>query len=247
MKLHNKTVFITGGAKRIGLELCKYFFENGANLAMHYNSSEAEAQTLQKQFGDRCKTFKADLTNTQIAVNCFKEALSHFGKIEFLINNASVFKPNLIANITEEEFDRDFAIHLKTPLFLMQEFAKQDFKNEEGLILNILDKNVVRKNTSFISYLLSKKSLDELTRFSAFEFAPKIRVNSISPGFILPEESTSQFSSTKMEEYMQNKFKNIPLKRMGSPKDVIKTVDFFINSSYINGVNIPVDGGSFVY
>lgn len=250
MKLKNKTVFITGGAKRIGREMAIYFAMSGANICLHYNNSKKEALSLKDEliaFGVRCEIYKADLTNTKQALKAFNQALLDFKKIEFLVNNASIFKKNSIKEITEEEFDRDFAIHAKIPLFLMQAFATQNFINEEGFVLNILDKNTIRRNTSFISYLLSKKSLEELTRFAAFELAPKIRVNAISPGFIIEEE---EFLETATEaqilDYNTKKSSTIPLKRKGCVQDIIKTLDFLINTNYINGQNILVDGGSFL-
>ncbi len=244
MNLANKTIFITGGAKRVGAEICRYFIKNGANIALHYNTSKKEAEEIKNQFPvGKCEIFSSDLTNTKNTLECFEKAINHFGRIDFLINNASVFKKNSILNITEEEFDRDFGIQLKSPLFLMQRFAKQDFAEGEGLIINMLDKNIVKKHSSFVSYLLSKKSLDELTRFGAFELAPKIRVNSVSLGFILPDEGIPE---EKLPEYTQNKLKSIPLKRRGSPSDVVGAIDFFIRSKFINGVNIQVDGGSFL-
>jgi pteridine reductase len=244
MSLANKTVFITGGAKRVGAEICRYFASNGVNVALHYNSSKKEAETLKAELPNgRCEIFSSDLTNTKNTLECFEKAINHFGRIDFLINNASVFKKNSILNITEEEFDRDFNIQLKSPLFLMQRFAKQDFAGREGLIINMLDKNIVRRSSTFVSYLLSKKSLDELTRFGAFELAPKIRVNSVSLGFILPEDGIME---ENLAEYNQNKLKSIPLKRGGSPSDVVGAIDFFVRSKFINGVNIQVDGGSFL-
>jgi NAD(P)-dependent dehydrogenase (short-subunit alcohol dehydrogenase family) len=234
MNLQNKTVFITGGGRRIGMEIARFFALNGANIALHYNSSFNEAAKLQEELGkERCQLFKADLTDTSTSVLALKSAISRFGKIEFLINNASMFEKNSIMQITEEEFERDINITLKTPLFLMQEFARQKFASEEGLIVNILDANIKRTNTQFVSYLLAKKGLDELTRFAGFELAPNIRTNSISPGIILENEAA-------LSEIQISK---IPLKRNGNVADLIKIIELFIKTPYLNGVNIPIDGG----
>ena len=244
MKLKGKTVFITGAAKRIGAEIARYFAENGANVCIHYNSSESEALNLEKEllkFRVKVKRYSCDLVNTKKAVSVMQTAISDFGKIEFLINSASVFKKNSILKSTEEDFKRDFAIHTRTPFFLMQTFAKQKFENEEGFILNIIDKNTVRKSSSFTTYMLSKKSLQEITTFAAVEFAPFIRVNAISPGFILEEEGAS-----KTEEYYEKKIAKIPLQRKGETEDIIKALNFLIKTNYITGENIRVDGGSFL-
>jgi len=244
MKLKGKTAFITGAAKRIGAEMARYFAQNGANVCIHYNNSESEALDLQREllkFRVKVKCYCCDLLNTKKAVVMMQTAISDFGKIEFLINSASIFKKNSILKTTEEEFKRDFAIHTRTPFFLIQTFANQRFVEEEGFILNILDKNTVRKSSSFTTYMLSKKSLQEITTFAAVEFAPFIRVNSISPGFILEEEGASQ-----TEEYYAKKNAKIPLKRKGDIEDIIKALDFLIRTNYITGENIRVDGGSFL-
>jgi pteridine reductase len=247
MKFQDKTVFITGGAKRIGAEIARFFAKEGAKVVITYNSSSLEALALKQEIGENCHIFKANLEDTKSTVATFNEAISKIGKIHILINNASVFQQNSIQNITEEEFERDFTIQLKTPLFLIQAFAKQNFAPEEGLIINMLDKNIIRRNTNFTSYLLSKKALDELTRFSAFSLAPQIRANSISPGFILEEENVSSFNPQDLEQYMKTKMAKIPLKRKGSPQDIVKAIDFLATNSYINGININVDGGSFLF
>jgi NAD(P)-dependent dehydrogenase (short-subunit alcohol dehydrogenase family) len=246
MILKNKTVFITGGAKRVGSEIALYFAKMGANVCIHYNTSKKEALALKEKcisYGVLSEIYQADLQNVKLSVEAISNAISDFQKVHFLINNASIFEKNSIKNITEKEFDRDFAIQTKTPLFLMQEFAKQNFENEEGFILNMLDKNIMRKNTKFISYLLSKKSLHELTQFAAFELAPQIRVNSICLGFILEEAG---IKASEFDEYYAKKIENIPLKRKGNVQDVITAIDFLVKSTYITGENITIDGGSFL-
>lgn len=244
MRLKGKTVFITGAAKRIGAEIARYFAENGANVCIHFNTSESEALHLEREllkFRVKVKLYACDLLNTKKAITVMQAAISDFGKIEYLINSASIFRKNSILKATEEDFKRDFALHTRTPFFLMQTFAKQKFTEEEGFILNIIDKNTVRKSSAFTTYMLSKKSLQELTTFAAVEFAPFIRVNAISPGFILEEEGAS-----KTEEYYAKKIAKIPLKRKGDTQDIIKALDFLIKTNYITGENIRVDGGSFL-
>lgn len=251
MNLKGKTVFITGSAKRIGREIAMFFAKNGCNVCLHYHLSETDVLQLRSDIlktNVECKTYKADLQNTKESVLALERAKSDFGKIEFLINNASVFIENSIMNISEEEFERDFSIHAKTPLFLIQSFARQEFKDEEGLVVNMIDKNIIRKRSKFVSYLLAKKSLLEITSFAAFELAPKIRVNAISPGFILHEEYRLQTSSTEeLATHEALSCQSIPLKRKGDVKDIILALQFLINTPYITGHNIPVDGGSSLY
>lgn len=247
----NKTAFITGSAKRIGREIAVFLARGGVNICLHCNTSKDEALTLKDEIlkiGVFCNVYNADLLNTQSTILAFQEAKKDFNHIDYLINNASIFEKTSIKTIKEEEFERDFNIHLKSPLFLMQAFAKQNFSMSEGVIINIIDKNIIKKRSNFTAYLLAKKSLLELTYFAAFEFAPLIRVNSISPGFIMEEENILLFKEkSDIEIYTGKKLREIPLNRKGEICDITEALSFLINSSYITGQNIMVDGGSFLY
>lgn len=251
MRFKNKTAFITGAAKRIGMEVALFFASNGANVCLHYNSSNQNVLELQSKIvslGVKCEVFEADFNNPQLATKCLLKAIENFGKVDFLINNASVFKKTSILTINEEEFDRDFNVHLKAPLFLIQTFAKQTFQEGEGVVINLIDKNYIKRRTTYTSYLLAKKSLLNLTEFAAFELAPNIRVNAISPGFIIEEEEViNSYSQQQISEYVKKKLADVPLKTKGSIADIVMALDFLISSSYITGQNIIVDGGSFLY
>jgi pteridine reductase len=125
-------------------------------------------------------------------------------------------------------------------VLLSQVFAKQETL-KSGLIINMLDKNIIRTQTKYFGYLQSKKALAELTKYLAIMLAPKIRVNAISPGFIIEEEGTIPDTM-----YFTKKLKSIPLQKQGSIEDIIKAVDYLLNASYVNGQNLFVDGGSFL-
>lgn len=244
MNIKGRTAFITGGAKRIGADICRFFVEKGCNICIVYHTSEKEAKDLKNdllKFRVKIMLYKCDLTNTKESLQVFQNAISDFGKIDFLINNASIFKRNSLLNLTDAEFKRDNRLHFKTPLFLMQAFAKQNFDKHEGNIINIIDKNVIKNTSNFTTYIFSKKSLLDLTKLAAVQLAPKIRVNAISPGFIIEEEG-----SQPTLEYYQKKYSKIPLNKKGEIWDIINGIEFLINSTYITGENLMIDGGSFL-
>ena len=233
---------VTGGAKRIGANICQFFAKNGYNIAIHCNNSINEAEKLTQEITSHhkieCKIFQGNLQNPSEALHCIKNAIKHFGQIDVLVNNASFFEESSFSQTSLENLTANFNVHYLSPFVLMQEFAKQQHLNE-GLIVNILDCNINRNTTKHFSYLQSKKALLALTQHLACTLAPKIRTNAISPGFIIPEENT-----IISEEYISNKMKQIPLKKQGSVEEIIHAVEYLLNSKYINGQNIYVDGGT---
>ena len=238
------TVLITGSAKRIGLAMAEFFASAGYNVAMHCNKSQEnakiEAKRISKKFNIKCVVFTCDFSKPELIPEFFQNVLNEFKQVNILINNASIFETSSIFDISYHEILKNFNIHFFAPVLLSQVFAKQETL-ENGLIINMLDKNVIRTQTKYFGYLQSKKALAELTKYLAIMLAPKIRVNAISPGFIIEEEGT--ISDTM---YFTKKLKSIPLQKQGSIEDIIKAVDYLLNASYVNGQNLFVDGGSFL-
>lgn len=238
------TVLITGGAKRIGFEIAKFFAQKSYNIVLHCNSSlviaTENAEFLQKKFKIRCKAYQFNLENCRQIPNFFQTILQDFPQIDVLINNASFFEKSSIQNTVIDGLIKNFSVHLFAPILLCQAFAMQE-NLQNGLIINMLDKNTTRIKTQYFEYLQSKKSLLELTKYLAIELAPKIRVNAISPGFIIEEDGISPDSS-----YIAHKLASIPLKKQGSVDDIILAVEYLVNGGYVNGQNLFVDGGAFL-
>jgi NAD(P)-dependent dehydrogenase (short-subunit alcohol dehydrogenase family) len=238
------TVLITGGAKRIGFEIAKFFAKKGYDIALHCNSSieiaTENAKFLQEKFKIRCKAYQFNLENCNEIPNFFQTILHNFPQIDVLVNNASFFEKSSIKNTTLQGLIRNFSVHFFAPSLLCQAFAMQS-NLQNGLIINMLDKNTTRTKTQYFNYLQSKKSLLELTKYLAVELAPKIRVNAISPGFIIEEEGILPDAS-----YISHKLSSIPLKKQGSVDDIILAVEYLLNGKYVNGQNLFVDGGAFL-
>lgn len=227
---------VTGGAKRIGKEICIFLAKKGFDIALHYNSSAQEAKKVSKEikkYGVNCNLFKYDLSNPK-KINLFiSKVFRDFPRCSVLINNASIFKDSDFKNISMEEFDNDFTINFKAPFFLTQQFSKH--KNA-SIVINMIDTRVSKINTSYFVYNLSKYSLNKFTKMAAKALAPKIRVNGICPGDILPLAGLDQ-------SYLLKRSKRLPVKKVGNVDNVIEALNYIISNDFVTGECLFVDGG----
>jgi pteridine reductase len=236
-----KTIFITGGAKRIGKEIALNFKELGWNIIIHYNSSKEDAEDLANRINkdnpDSAKTVQGNLDVQKDIEKILNEVDGMFPTIDLLINNASTFYPTPIDEISEDHWEKLIGSNLKGPLFLIHGL-KNELKKSQGSIINITDTNLTKGVANYSIYSAAKAGLEAITKGLARELAPEIKVNAIAPGAILepPDISWSEEQKNKVIE-------NIPLKRMGSEKDISNAVKFLSYSKYITGQIIKVDGG----
>jgi len=236
-----KVALITGGAKRIGVEIARYLHKNNIDIALHYNTSDEEAkkikQELEQNRKDSILLIKQNLLTCDLYDDIIFPILLHYGQIDYLINNASLFKPTKLYDTTKKEIDDIFYLNFTVPYLLCQKIHVT-LQQTKGCIINIIDIHAERPQKTHSIYNSSKGALLTLTKALAREMAPYIRVNSISPGIMLWNEN-NQFSEKSKKRIIQN----IALKRIGNPKDIATTVLFLIESNYITGQNISVDGG----
>lgn len=236
-----KTIFITGGAKRIGKEIALNFKELGWNIIIHYNSSKEDAEDLANRINkdnpDSAKTVQGNLDVQKDIEKILNEVDGMFPTIDLLINNASTFYPTPIDEISEDHWEKLIGSNLKGPLFLIHGL-KNELSKSQGSIINITDTNLTKGVANYSIYSAAKAGLEAITKGLARELAPEIKVNAIAPGAILepPDVSWSEEQKNKVIE-------NIPLKRMGSEKDIANAVKFLSYSKYITGQIIKVDGG----
>lgn len=227
---------ITGAAKRIGSVMALHLAELGYDIALHHHHSETQAEALAKQIrkkGRGCERFACDLSNPDAVKELVSSVQKVFPRLSVLINNASIFERSPMKSSGFEVLQRHFAIHCFAPYILSQQFARLCKK---GTIINLLDTNVAQNTVTHTVYLLSKKALAEMTRLAAVELAPHIRVNGIAPGMILAPEG-------KPDSYLQKRVQTIPLKKKGDPKDIARTVQFLLETDFITGQIMFVDGG----
>ena len=237
----NKTIFITGAAKRIGKEIALTFKELGWNIIIHYNSSKKDADDLADQINkdnpNSAKTVQGNLDIKEDVQRILSEVSETFPSINVLVNNASTFYPTPIDEISEDHWDKLIGSNLKGPLFLIQGLKKQ-LQASKGSIINITDTNLYKGVPNFSIYSAAKAGLEAITKGLARELAPDIKVNAIAPGAMLEPPDV-----TWTEEQKNKVIENIPLNRMGSEKDIADAVSFLARSEYITGQIIKVDGG----
>ena len=237
----NKTIFITGAAKRIGKEIAITFKELKWNIIIHYNSSKDDAEKLASEINnenkDTAMIVQGNLDKTEDVANIVSEVQNMFPTIDLLINNASTFYPTPIDEISENHWEKLVGSNLKGPLFLIQGL-KEKLKSSKGSIINITDTNLSKGVANYSIYSAAKAGLESITKGLARELAPEIKVNAIAPGAMLEPPDV-----TWTEEQKAKVIDSIPLKRMGSEKDIAEAVKFLAHSQYITGQIIKVDGG----
>ena len=236
-----KVALITGGAKRIGAETANYLHSKGINIVITYSKSSAAANALKKELNskrkDSCYIYKAKFDSNINYKKITKDIIKLFGRLDYLINNASKFYPTKINEVTDKVWLDTIDTNIKTPLFLSKHFYSE-LKKRRGAIINIIDIHVEPPLKDHIIYNISKAGLLALTRTLAKDLAPQIRVNGVSPGAIMWPENES--SNNKKLDILSK----IPMKSTGEHADIAKTIYFLLEQSpYITGQNINVDGG----
>ncbi len=241
MPKKTKAALITGGAKRIGREISILLASQGFDIAISYNKSKSEAQKLAREITQKyqvnCAIFAADLCDQNQAKNLINAVQRSFPHLNLVINNASIFNKSKFLDGSDHEMITNLNVHFISPLIIAKEFAKKAPSNSQ--IINIIDKNIVRYDTQYFYYLLSKKALGELTKMLSLQLAPHIRVNGIAPGFIL-DPIDQKLDKSEMEKIV----KKIPLQRKVNPKNICQSVELLLNNDFINGQIIFVDGGA---
>lgn len=241
--MQGKVVLVTGGAKRVGAAISRRLHAAGASIALHYRFSLNEAQELEAELNQlragSAKLVQADLLHLQSLPLLVQETVTHFGRLDALVNNASSFFPTPLDELSEHQWDDLIGTNLKAPLFLAQAAARE-LRRNHGAIVNIVDIHADRPMHGHLVYSVAKAGLAALTRALAVELAPQVRVNAVAPGAIIWPES-GEWASPEMREQI---VAQTLLKRVGDPDDIAKTVQFLLRDApYITGQIVNVDGG----
>lgn len=230
---------VTGAAVRIGRAIALALAERGYAIAVHCNRSRAEAEALTsqiKQAGGRAAVFVADLCNDADVQALVPAVNRELGLLSVLVNNASLFEYDSLATATLAGWQKHMDANLKAPFFLSQAFAAQLPDKAEGVIANIIDQRVWRLTPHFATYTLSKAGLLTLTQTLAMALAPRIRVNGIGPGPVLP-------SPRQSAEQFARQWASTPLGRGATPEEIAAGVLFLLDASAMTGQMIALDGG----
>ena len=239
-----KVVFVTGGSRGIGKEVALKFAKNGYNIVINYVESGLDVEGLKNefmQFGAKSVILPADVTNSKEIESVVEAAITEFGRIDVLVNNAGITKDNLLMRISEEDFDKVIAVNLKGTYIVTKAVTKYMMKQRSGSIVNLSSVVGVAGNSGQCNYSASKAGIIGFTKSVAKELASRnIRSNAVAPGFI--KTNMTDVLTDAVKENINN---TIPLKRMGDPKEVANLIYFLGSeeSSYITGQVVNVDGG----
>jgi len=232
-----RVALVTGAAKRLGRAVALRLAAEGADIVVHYGSSQKEAQETAheiEKLGRRAVAIPADLAQIEEVRNLFAQADKHFGRLDILVNCAANFIETKFAQTTEAEWDRSLNPNLKAPFFCAQAAAPL-LKVTGGVIINFADIGGILGWPGFIPHCISKAGVIMLTRALAKELAPEIRVNAIAPGTItMPGDPP---------EWQQDFIRLAPLERTGTPSDIADAVSFLVNAKFVTGQVLVVDGG----
>ncbi len=236
MELRGKTALVTGGAARIGKAVCEALAREGCRVLVHYRRSSSAAAKLVRELlasGVGAASVEGTLDSESACRRIIARALEAFGSLDVLVNNASVFHKAALADVTERKLLDEFRVNLFAPIFLTREFAR---RKRKGHIVNILDRRISGTEAGCLPYLLSKKALAEFTTAAALELAPRITVNGVAPGPVLPPRGTGRWKVSEAAGHL-------PLGRRPSPVDVASAVVFLLKADATTGQVIYVDGG----
>jgi pteridine reductase len=240
---NEKSILVTGAAKRVGAAIARSLHQAGANVIIHCNRSRAEADSLARELnGIRTKS-AAVVQGDLLAYNALKglidRAASEFGRLDGLVNNASTFYATPVGRIDEDNWIDLIDSNLKAPLFLSQAAAPY-LKKTRGCIVNIVDIHANRPLKDFVVYTIAKAGLAGLTRSLALELGPDVRVNGVSPGAILWPDAGHDYPPAEQQRIVAQ----TPLQRVGSPADIAGAVKYLmLDATYVSGQILAVDGG----
>ena len=234
--LKNKTAILTGATGMLGSCLAKTLMAAGVNLVLQYNSSDTRAVGLMdfsKKSRVKAAALKLNMLKEETPSVLMNRAISLTGRIDYLINSASIYKSSTLADMTTADIIEAVSVNAAAPLMLSRAFKNQC---KTGVIVNILDARMVDYDKNHVAYSLSKQMLFSLTRMMSVEFAPDIRVNAIAPGIVTIPEGTPEDTVARMKAATL-------LKKTGTGENVVSALIYLLSNSFVTGETLFVDGG----
>ncbi|HMN62226.1 MAG TPA: SDR family oxidoreductase [Anaerolinea sp.] len=245
LPLQDKLVLITGAAKRVGRSLALACARAGAHVAVHYGQSQAEAESLRDEIralGRQAWLIQADLGDPQQAVEVIERAAVN-GPLYALVNNASIFDPLTWQTATLEDWNRNLMVNLTAPFLLSQAFATRLLADPaaQGRIVNLLDWRALRPGVDHLPYTIAKAGLAALTRSLGVSLAPRITVNGLALGAILPPSGSMPAAGNPDAQKL---IAQVPAGRWAELEEVDQALLFLLaGPAYITGEILHIDGG----
>ncbi len=234
-----RAALVTGAARRIGRALAEALAADGWAVGIHHRASVDEATAVVDAItaaGGRAVALRADLADEDAVQRLVAQAAEALGPIGCLVNNAAIFERDAIGDATRESWDRHMEVNFRAPFVLTQAFAASLPPTARGVVVNVIDQRVWNLTPHFTSYTLSKSGLWALTRIAALALGPRIRVNAIGPGPVLPSarQTDAQFAA---------QCARTPLQRPASPEEICAALRFILAAPALTGQMIALDSG----
>jgi len=227
---------VTGGARRLGAAVARHLAPT-FDLAVHYNSSAADAAALKAELepaGGRVELFRADFADSDAAAALVREVAGRMGPLDLVVNSASVFEHDTPSDFDAGRMKELLAVNLVAPMVVAREFAA--VASGRGLLINMLDNKVFSPNPDFFGYSLGKFALKGAVDMLALHFRGRLRVCGIAPGITL-------ISGDQSEENFRRSWRHTLTGAGPTPRDIGATVEFIWNTTSINGETVILDGG----
>lgn len=242
MELNGKVALVTGAARRVGRAIALALASRGAILAVHYRNSAAQAAdtvaTIEAS-GGVTRAFHADLEKVGDIEAMVNSVAAAFGRLDILVNSASVFYRKPLDDVTERDWDMNLDTNLRAPFFAAK-FAGAIMRRQgAGKIVNIGDSAGIRPYNNYLPYTVSKSGLIGLTEALAKALAPQVQVNCLAIGPVLPPED---YSPRQIEALARSTL----TKRLGTPEDVARAVLFLCETDFATGATLVLDGGRLI-
>lgn len=240
--MNSRVVIVTGASRGIGKEIARELAKKGHKVIANYNKSFESARDLKEELnkqGIEIDIFKADVSKREEVKKLTEFVLNKYKKIDILINNAGISEVKLFTDVTDDDWNKMISNNLYSAFCVTQEVLQNMIQNKSGCIINISSIwGVVGASCESI-YSISKAGIDAMTKSLAKELGPSnIRVNSIAPGII-----DTEMNKNISKEDLQSIIEDIPLQRIGLPKDIIKCIEWLVEDDFTTGQVISINGG----
>lgn len=240
MDLRGRVALVTGAGIRVGRALAVALGAEGMRVAVHYHASDTgarETARLIERAGGKASLVSADLT-ADAAARLIDEVVRLLGGLDVLVNSAAVMENTPLGSVTAAQWDVMMSLNLRAP-FLLSQAAAPHLARARGAIVNIADLAAFETWPAYIPHGISKAGVVYMTRALARTLAPDVRVNAIAPGAVLLPDQWNEEDAAKLRE-------STPLRRLGSPDDVVGAMLYLLRADYVTGETMIVDGGRHV-
>ena len=240
MELAGRNALVTGGAKRVGRALTLALAGAGTNVFIHYGRSADEAERTAAEvraLGPAAACGAADLADASSARALLAQASGELGPISVLVNSASGFPADTMADVTEAGLRATLDLTLTAPVMLTQAFAAALPGSLDGAVVNLTDVRTKTPYRNHLSYIVAKGGIDTFTRAAAVQLAPQIRVNAVALGVILPPPGEDP-------AYVERLAAELPLQRVGGTEPVASAALALLANDFVTGEIVRVDGGA---